>query len=57
MISLHYAETTIFYEGFSMLADGEALVHSLRQALRYRELVKEGTVTRNDFRERFSEDV
>jgi hypothetical protein len=56
-ISLHYAETTISYEHFSMQADGEALIQSLRRGLRYRELVDEGIVGRDDYRKRFDGEV
>lgn len=53
-ISLHYTDMTILYEEFSMQADGEILVKCLRQSLRYRELVNEGVVARDDYRNRFS---
>jgi hypothetical protein len=56
-ISLHYAETTIGYENFSMQADGEALIQSLRRGLRYGEFVNEGVVDRDDYRKRFSGEV
>jgi hypothetical protein len=56
-ISLHYAETTIGYEHFSMQADGEALIQSLRRGLRYRELVTESVVARDDYRKRFNGQV
>ncbi len=56
-ISLHYTDTTIGYEHFSMQADGEALIQSLRRGLRYRELVNEGAVARDDYRKRFNGEV
>lgn len=52
-ISVHYTETTIAYEHFSMQADGEALLRNLRRGLRYTELVEAGTVSRDDYRKRF----
>lgn len=52
-ISLHYTDTTIGYEHFSMQADGEALIQNLRRGLRYRELVNDGAVARDDYRNRF----
>ena len=56
-ISFHYTGTTMRYEHFSMQADGEALIQSLRRGLRYRELVNEGAVTRDDYRKRFNGEV
>jgi len=56
-ISLHYTDTTIGYEHFSMQADGEALIQSLRRGLRYQELVNEEAVPRNDYRKRFKGEV
>ena len=56
-ISLHYTDTTIGYEHFSMQADGEALIQSLRRGLRYKELINEEAVPRNDYRKRFKGEV
>ena len=52
-LSLHYTETTIAYERFSMLADGEALVRTLRCGLRYAELVDAQAIPKDDYRKRF----
>lgn len=52
-ISVHYTDTTIGYEHFSMLADGDSLIQSLRQGLRYTELVNAGSIPRDDYRKRF----
>lgn len=52
-VSVHYTETTIAYEFFSMQADGETLLLNLRRGLRYKELVEAGTVPRDDYRKRF----
>lgn len=52
-VSLHYTDTMIAYEHFSMQADGEALVHNLRRGLRYTELVDAQAIPRDDYRKRF----
>lgn len=57
VLSGHYAETTIAYEQFAMNADGHSLIASLRQGLRYRELVEEGAIPRDDYVNRFGHKV
>lgn len=52
-VSLHYTDTHIGYEHFSMIADGEALLQILMRGLRYKELVDDNTIPRDDFRKRF----
>ena len=56
-VSVHYTDTTIGYEHFSMQADGEALIRSLRGGLRYREMVDTEVIPRNDYRKRFSGEI
>lgn len=56
-VSVHYAETTIAYEHFSMQADGEALIQRLRRGIRYDELINDGSIARDDYRKRFSGEV
>jgi hypothetical protein len=45
-VSIHYSGSTIAYEHFSLLEDGEALLHALRRGLPYKEL---GWSRRNSF--------
>jgi hypothetical protein len=50
-IELHYNDHQIAYELFVMDADGEALIASLKCGLRYRELLKKGTIPFSDLHE------
>ncbi|MGJ0490378.1 hypothetical protein [Methylobacter sp.] len=52
-VELHYTESQTAYEHFVMNEDGEHLVAALARAKRYRELVAEGGIPRDDFRRRF----
>ncbi|MGH8234569.1 MAG: hypothetical protein ACREPU_10300 [Rhodanobacteraceae bacterium] len=52
-ISVHFTETTIAYEHFSMHSDGEALLYVLRRGVRYQELVTSKVIPRDDYCKRF----
>ena len=45
----HYMDSEMGYEHFIMQSDGEALVAMLRYGLRYEELLKDGTVSYDDW--------
>jgi hypothetical protein len=53
VVEQYYTQSETAYEHFIMQSDGEHLLASLLQAKRYRELVDEGTISREDFRRRF----
>jgi hypothetical protein len=52
-VQLHYTGTQTAYELFSMTHDGESLLATLTRGLRYSELVKEGSIARDDLRKNF----
>lgn len=56
-VELHYTESQMAYEHFVMQQDGEYLISALARAERYKELVKEGVIPRDDFRKRFPSGV
>lgn len=45
----HYHDSEVGYEHFIMHSDGDALVAMLRSGLRYEELLKEGTISYDDW--------
>lgn len=49
-VSMHYTESQIAYEVFLMSDDGDHLLWALARAKRYRELVANGTISRDDLR-------
>ena len=49
-ISLHYTGTQTAYDLIVLDSDGESLIATLKRGLRYRELVKDGTVPHDDLR-------
>lgn len=57
VIFLLYASTSVCYDAFSMQADGESLVRSLRRGLRYSELVDSKIIPREDYRARFRGEI
>jgi hypothetical protein len=52
-VGLHYTETETAYEHFAMQTDGEHLITALAKAKRYRSLVSEGVIPRDDFRRNY----
>jgi hypothetical protein len=50
-IEAHYNDSEMGYEQFLMSSDGDALVGVLREGLRYEELMKEGKVPFDDWRQ------
>lgn len=52
-VELHYTESQTAYEHFIMNNDGEYLISTLKQGLRYRELVKEKVIAHDDLRKNF----
>jgi hypothetical protein len=56
-VEVHYTESQTAYEHFVMNQDGEHLISALARAKCYRELVTEGAIPRDDFRERFPSGV
>lgn len=48
-IERHYRDSEVGYEGFIMQSAGEALVGMLRYGLRYEELLKERTISYDDW--------
>ena len=52
-VELHYTESQTIYEHFVMNHDGEHLISTLMQGLRYRELVREKVITHDDLRKNF----
>lgn len=56
-VSVHFTETTIAYEHFSMHSDGEGLLYALRKGVRYKELVTSEVIPRDDYRKRFSGEI
>lgn len=52
-VALRYTDSKIAYEHFFMNADGEHLVAALARAKRYQALVKDGIISRDDFRNTF----
>jgi hypothetical protein len=52
-VEFHYAESHTAYEHFVMNNDGEHLIVTLKQGLRYRELVKDKAITRDDLDKNF----
>ena len=53
-IATYYGLSQTLYEHFSMAADGEFLVSTLRKGIRYQQLVKEGVIGRDDMRKNFA---
>lgn len=49
----HFKSTHVVYERPSVMGDGQALLNALQRSIRYRELVSQGTVARDDFWQRF----
>lgn len=49
-VSLHYTESQTAYDDLLMSQDGDHLLSTLAKAKRYRELVAEGTISKDDFR-------
>lgn len=47
----HYMDSEMGYEDFIMSSDGEALVSMLKYGMRYMELLKDGTVSYDDWRQ------
>ena len=56
-VELHYTESQTMYEHFVMNQDGEYLVSTLIQGLRYREFVKEKVIAHDDLRKNFKYEV
>jgi hypothetical protein len=56
-VELHYTESQTAYEHFIMNNDGEYLISTLKQGLRYRELVKEKVIAHDDLRKNFKSAV
>lgn len=52
-VELKYTDATTAYEHFDMRHTGEHVITAFAMATRYRELVKEGHIPRDDFRRRF----
>ena len=53
----HYTKSQTAYEHFVMRHDGEHLISTLKQGLRYRELVKDKTIAYDDLRKNFKTEV
>jgi hypothetical protein len=47
-IALHFTGTETLYELIVLPGDGESLIATLKKGLRYSELVRNGTISRND---------
>lgn len=56
-VELRYTKGQTVYDQFIMNQDGRHLVAALAKAKRYKELVKEGVIARDDFRRRFPDGV
>jgi hypothetical protein len=56
-IELHYIESQTAYEHFIMSHDGDHLISTLMQGLRYRELVQKRTIPHDDLRSGFKDGV
>ena len=52
-VEMHYKESQTMYEHFVMNNDGEYLLSTLKQGLRYCELVKEKVIAHDDLRKNF----
>jgi len=53
-LRIHYSGNGCAYEHVSLQSDGDALIHCLKQGMRYGELVDAGTVPWSDFHTRFN---
>jgi len=49
-ISLHYTGTQTAYDLIVLNSDGDSLIATLKQGLRYRELVGDGVLPHDDLR-------
>lgn len=56
-VELHYTESQTAYEHFVMNEDGEHLLLTLARARRYRELVSDGTIPKDDLRRHYPRGV
>jgi hypothetical protein len=56
-VELKFKDSQTAYEHFAMNEDGEYLISALARSKRYRELVKEGVIPRDDFRKRFPQGI
>lgn len=56
-VELHFTESQTIYEHFVMNNDGEYLISTLKQGLRYRELVKQKVIAHDDLRKNFKSAV
>lgn len=52
-VELHFTESQTMYEQFILNNDGEYLISTLKQGLRYRELVKGKVIAHDDLRKNF----
>jgi hypothetical protein len=53
-VELHYTKSQTAYEHFIMNNDGQTLISTLKQGLRYRELVEDKVIAHDDLRTHFS---
>jgi hypothetical protein len=56
-VELHYTESQTMYDHFVMNHDGEHLISTLMQGLRYRELIREKVIPHDDLRKNFKHGV
>jgi hypothetical protein len=56
-VELHYTESQTAYEHFVMNADGDHLLMALARSKRYRDLVSEGKIAKDDFRRSYPRGV
>lgn len=52
-VATHYTETSTAYEYFTLTADGDSLISTLMQGLRYEELVQRREIPHDDLRKNF----